>query len=554
MSSSPSKPNTNTTATTTTATNKYDRQLRLWGPSGQRLLSTAHVCLINASATGTETLKNLVLPGVGHFTIVDHHIVNETDIGNNFFLEPTKLGQQRGIVARDLLCELNPDVNGVAIIRSPQELDTSFFSRFTLVIATQLDEKTLSFVADACWKSDIPLVVARTYGFIGYVRLCTREHCIIESKITSQPDLRICNPFPQLRALVNSLDLTKLDEMEFKHVPFVLILIQLLDSWKQTHQGNPPKTFDEKQKFREQIMNLKREPWGSEENLVEAHTNAFLAFTPKTPNDTVKMICSEADGKNLNSSTSNFWIMVMGLSQFLKHTHGVLPLEPSLPDMTSTTSNYITLQRAFKEKSLEDVGIFSKFVDELLIKIGHSPESISLADRTLFCANAHALHVIRHTSLLEEWNNSSHRKIIQQQLVEGDPDEIKDPAQNPFIYYLLLRACDRMYHSNKKYPGEPQHHQQQVNSSYLETEQKQLFHVAKSLAMDEYGLPENLVPTLDHAMEMVRYGGVELHNIASFVGGVASQEIVKLITKQFIPLNNTFIYNGIDGVGKSLAL
>lgn len=37
---------------------------RLWGDHGQEALESAHVCLINATATGTEILKNLVLPGI----------------------------------------------------------------------------------------------------------------------------------------------------------------------------------------------------------------------------------------------------------------------------------------------------------------------------------------------------------------------------------------------------------------------------------------------------------------------------------------------------------
>ncbi|CAN0330771.1 unnamed protein product, partial [Laminaria digitata] len=44
--------------------NKYDRQLRLWGSGGQKALMEANVLLVNAGATGTETLKNLVLPGM----------------------------------------------------------------------------------------------------------------------------------------------------------------------------------------------------------------------------------------------------------------------------------------------------------------------------------------------------------------------------------------------------------------------------------------------------------------------------------------------------------
>jgi len=42
---------------------KYDRQLRLWSANGQEALENTKLCLINATATGTEILKNLVLPG-----------------------------------------------------------------------------------------------------------------------------------------------------------------------------------------------------------------------------------------------------------------------------------------------------------------------------------------------------------------------------------------------------------------------------------------------------------------------------------------------------------
>lgn len=61
---------------------KYDRQLRLWGDHGQAALEQCHACLVNAGALGTEVLKNLVLPGVGHFTIVDGGVVEEVDLGN----------------------------------------------------------------------------------------------------------------------------------------------------------------------------------------------------------------------------------------------------------------------------------------------------------------------------------------------------------------------------------------------------------------------------------------------------------------------------------------
>ena len=86
------------------------RQLRLWGDHGQAVLESSHICLIHATALGTETLKNLVLPGIGAFTIVDNHTVKPVDLGSNFFLTADSLGRSRGLCAAELLQELNTEV------------------------------------------------------------------------------------------------------------------------------------------------------------------------------------------------------------------------------------------------------------------------------------------------------------------------------------------------------------------------------------------------------------------------------------------------------------
>jgi len=54
--------------------------------------------------------------------------------------------------------------------------------------------------------------------------------------------------------------------------------------------------------------------------------------------------------------------------------------------------------------------------------------------------------------------------------------------------------------------------------------------------------------------EMVRFGGCELHVTSSVVGGIASQEAVKLMTKQYSPLTNTLIYDGLHGKMQTLEL
>ena len=96
---------------------RYDRQLRLWGATGQQALEESHILLINSGpgVTGVETLKNLVLPGVGQFTIQDSTVVTETDLGVNFFLEEKSLNSYRAVECCRLLEELNPDVKSHSI-------------------------------------------------------------------------------------------------------------------------------------------------------------------------------------------------------------------------------------------------------------------------------------------------------------------------------------------------------------------------------------------------------------------------------------------------------
>ena len=84
------------------------------------------ICLLTCQPAGVETLKNLILPGVGSFTIVDDQNVNSRDLGNNFFVTEQDIGRNRAEVnhaysllnskaVTQWLMELNPDVQGQAV-------------------------------------------------------------------------------------------------------------------------------------------------------------------------------------------------------------------------------------------------------------------------------------------------------------------------------------------------------------------------------------------------------------------------------------------------------
>jgi amyloid beta precursor protein binding protein 1 len=67
---------------------------------------------LGISASGTETLKNMVLPGIGFIRIVSDEVVQARDFYRNFFVEPGSEGKSLAEEVLTNLLEMNPDVKG----------------------------------------------------------------------------------------------------------------------------------------------------------------------------------------------------------------------------------------------------------------------------------------------------------------------------------------------------------------------------------------------------------------------------------------------------------
>lgn len=73
-----------------------------------------------------------------------------------------------------------------------------------------------------------------------------------------------------------------------------------------------------------------------------------------------------------------------------------------------------------------------------------------------------------------------------------------------------------------------------------------------SKLMTEWGCAAVLRDERVH--EVCRYGGAELHSVSAMLGGVAAHEVIKLVTHQYKPVNNTFIYDAITSSSGSFYL
>ena len=64
-----------------------------------------------------------------------------------------------------------------------------------------------------------------------------------------------------------------------------------------------------------------------------------------------------------------------------------------------------------------------------------------------------------------------------------------------------------------------------------------------SVAADT-GVPASAVQD-DYVEEMARFGAAEMHVMGAIMGGIAAQEVIKFITRQFVPVPGTLIYNAM---------
>lgn len=117
---------------------------------------------------GVETAKNLILAGPGAVTIHDDTVVDIRDLGSNFYLQQSDVGQRtRAEASIPQLRELNPYVK---VDHISGNLDESVLSQFNVVLLTESDGATISRVNNFCRRHQPPIgfLSCESFGAAGY--------------------------------------------------------------------------------------------------------------------------------------------------------------------------------------------------------------------------------------------------------------------------------------------------------------------------------------------------------------------------------------------------
>ncbi|HQQ98371.1 MAG TPA: molybdopterin-synthase adenylyltransferase MoeB [Cyclobacteriaceae bacterium] len=151
---------------------RYSRQLLLpdFGTSGQEKLRAAAVLVIGAGGLGSPVLQYLAAAGVGRLGVVDHDVVDASNLQRQVLFTTPEIGESKAIAAARRLRLLNPLVDVREFpIRLTSHNALELFVQFDLIVDGSDNLPTRYLVNDACVLTGKPLIYGAVFQFEGQV-------------------------------------------------------------------------------------------------------------------------------------------------------------------------------------------------------------------------------------------------------------------------------------------------------------------------------------------------------------------------------------------------
>jgi molybdopterin/thiamine biosynthesis adenylyltransferase/rhodanese-related sulfurtransferase len=149
---------------------RYSRHLLLpeIGDKGQRRLLASKVLVIGAGGLGSPAALYLAAAGIGTLGIVDHDVVDATNLQRQVLHNTERLGRPKVDSARQTLTALNPDVHVVAIaeqLNAGNALD--ILDGYDVIVDGADNFPTRYLVNDASLHLRVPVVHGSVFRFEG---------------------------------------------------------------------------------------------------------------------------------------------------------------------------------------------------------------------------------------------------------------------------------------------------------------------------------------------------------------------------------------------------
>lgn len=448
--------------------------------------------------------------------------------------------------------------------------DDIAFEPYTLIlIAAPIAANVLRVLQATTRETQIPLFYIHCVGYYSSFSVQVPEAFPIvdtHPDPTATTDLRLLKPWPALEAFAKEKTegMDKMNGHDKGHIPYICLILHYLTIWKEKHDGKVPDSYKEKQEFRDTYV---RKGSADEENFDEAVAAVLKSLNPPTPTSTVRGILSAPEAQNLTADSPPFWLIANAIHQFYTK-YNELPLPGAVPDMKAQSKDYIQLQNIYKSKAREDCAEVLATVRELEKTTQRSPKfAIPEKEVENFCKGAAHIHLVRGREL--QVAKASDKPLGFGDRAKALCNELTNPESLIGVYIAFLAwdqfvathtaatptiAIDEGTGAVLRVPGAGNAADPDVDADSEKV--TGIAHTITDALIKEAGTriedPEysELRDSIERVcIEIVRAGGGELHNIASLTGGLIAQECIKVITKQYVPVDNVCLFDGVASRG-----
>lgn len=417
----------------------------------------------------------------------------------------------------------------------------------------------------------IPLFYVHSVGFYSHFSVQLPEQFPVvdtHPDPASTQDLRLLNPWPELLIFMREKvgNLIFQSDHEHGHVPYLLLLLHYLNVWKASRRdGKPPKDYAEKKEFIALVAEGARtsNPEGGEENFDEAKANVLKSLNPPSISNGLREVFDAEDCKNPTKDSANFWIIANAIHKFHTKNNGLLPLPGALPDMKAQSSDYIKLQNIYKAKARSDIAEVTSTIRQTEETLNRKPP-IEEKEIEAFCKGAQYVKLIRGRPLriaksTEPIDWTDRAEALSQELETSKMLEQESLLPIYFAFLALDRHHDELSRLHQSRASDPNPLKsipgaREVSGATFPlpnfAESAHFYTPAVDVEKDPKPWPRFDTPeaqqTFDNVVkEIERADGAELHNISALTGGMVAQEVIKVLTKQYVPVDNTCVFDGV---------
>ncbi|KAF8836558.1 hypothetical protein BDN67DRAFT_1014595 [Paxillus ammoniavirescens] len=156
---------------------RYTHAEAILGPGLCDRLANTKVLLVGAGGIGCELLKNIILTGFGHITLLDLDTIDLSNLNRQFLFKKKDVKQSKAMVAAHTAGAFNPNVHIQPIHANIKEsqFDIEWFQTFDIVLNALDNLDARRHVNKMCIAAGVPLVESGTAGYLGQVQPLVKD-------------------------------------------------------------------------------------------------------------------------------------------------------------------------------------------------------------------------------------------------------------------------------------------------------------------------------------------------------------------------------------------